>query len=167
MELFFLRPTECLLKEFHAPGEISGGQSYIKRRFTVFSLELISASNGWSMALAGALIVMSGLAVLSFIISQLPRLVDLMEKKEAPEETTVSDKAGLPEKFPADIHQAAALYEPLIKQLPASFGLGELYALSRKNDYPHPHLSLRAFRTAGILVSQGGGQFSWNSQTGV
>ena len=133
----------------------------------MFRFELISANNGWAMALAGALIVMSGLTVLSFIISQLRRLVDLVETKAAPEEKNAAGKAGLPDKFPADIDQTAALYEPLIKQLPTSFGLGELYALSRENDYPHPHLTLQTFRAAGILVPQGDGQFSWNFKTGV
>lgn len=126
----------------------------------MFSFQTITANNGWSMALAGALIVMSGLSVLSFIISQLHRIVGLLEKKEAPAEAAGPER--LPEKFPDSLDKVAGLYEPLVKQLPASFSLEELYALTRDNDYPHPHLTLRAFREAGILVPKGDGQFSWN-----
>ncbi|MCP3952207.1 MAG: OadG family protein [Desulfobacterales bacterium] len=129
----------------------------------MFSFELISANNGWAMALAGALIVMTGLTVLSFIISQLHRLVELIEKKEAVPEDTGADR--LPEKFPDNLDKVAALYEPLAQQLPASFGLEALYALTQENNYPHPHLTIRSFRESGILIAQGEGQFSWKTIT--
>jgi len=127
----------------------------------VFSFENIAANNGWAMALAGALIVMTGLSVLSFIISQLHRLVGFMEKKEK-----VSDEpepVGIPERFPESLAAQAIFYEPLLKQLPETFALDELYNLTRDNDFPHPHLTIRAFREAGFLVSKGEGLFSWNA----
>ena len=127
----------------------------------MFSFQTITANNGWAMALAGALIVMTGLSVLSFIISQLHKLTSLLEKKAAAEKETAP--APVPEKFPDSLDKVAELYAPLVKQLPGSFGLGELYTLSRENDYPHPHLTLRNFREAGILVPAGEGQFSWNA----
>ncbi|MBW1726140.1 MAG: OadG family protein [Deltaproteobacteria bacterium] len=37
----------------------------------MYGLQAIAAYNGWAMALAGALIVFSGLVILSFVISQL------------------------------------------------------------------------------------------------
>jgi hypothetical protein len=125
----------------------------------VFRFELISASNGWAMALAGALIVMTGLAILSFIISQLHRLVAVLEKKEPAPKAAGPEK--IPEKFPDNLDKVAALYEPLVKQLPEPFGLEALFALSRQNNYPHPHITIRSFREAGLLISRGEGQFSW------
>jgi hypothetical protein len=111
------------------------------------------------MALAGALIVMTGLTVLSFIISQLHRLVAVIEKKEVAPETPSPDR--IPEKFPDSVDQVAALYEPLVKQLPENFDLNALYALTRENNYPHPHLTIRSLREAGFLKSLGEGQFTW------
>jgi Na+-transporting methylmalonyl-CoA/oxaloacetate decarboxylase gamma subunit len=127
----------------------------------VFSFELISANNGWAMALAGALIVMTGLSILSFIISQLHRLVAVFEKKEVASVEATPEK--IPEKFPDSLDKVAALYEPLVKQLPESFGLEALFALTQKNNFPHPHLTIRSLREAGLLVAQGEGQFSWKS----
>ncbi len=127
----------------------------------MFSFELISANNGWAMAMAGALIVMTGLSVLSFIISQLHRVVELVEKKEAAPQEAGPER--IPEIFPDNLEQVAALYEPLVKQLPESFGLEALYALTQENNYPHPHLTIRSFRETGILISQGEGNFSWKS----
>ena len=46
----------------------------------MYGLEAISAQNGWAMAIAGALIVMAGLTVLSFVISQLHKIAALLEK---------------------------------------------------------------------------------------
>ena len=126
----------------------------------MFSIQNIAANNGWAMALAGALIVMTGLTVLSFIISQLHRMVGFMEKKEKAAET---EPVGIPAQFPESVEAQAILYEPLIKQLPEPFALSALYSLTRDNDFPHPHLSIRAFREAGILVSKGEGLFSWNA----
>lgn len=128
----------------------------------MFSFELIDANNGWAMALAGALIVMTGLSVLAFIISQLHRLVALFEKKEAALQAPGPVK--IPEKFPDSLVEVAALYEPLFKQLPESFGLEALYALTQENDYPHPHLTIRSFREAGMLSSLGDGNYEWKTK---
>jgi hypothetical protein len=87
--------------------------------------------------------------------------VSVFEKKASATEAVSRDK--IPEKFPDSIDQVAALYEPLVKQLPETFSLDALYALTRENKYPHPHLTIRAFRAAGILKPQGEGQFSWKS----
>ena len=130
----------------------------------MFSFQTITANNGWAMAFAGALIVMTGLTVLSFIISQLHRLVGVIEKKESAsdEKTPDSATAGPPEQFPDDLDEVAILYEPLISQLPADFQLEALFELTKENDFPHAHLTIRAFRDAGKLVAQGEGKFSWN-----
>ena len=127
----------------------------------MFSFELITANNGWAMALAGALIVMTGLSVLTFIISQLHRIVDLFEKKEAAPQAAGPVK--IPEKFPDSLVEVAAFYEPLVKQLPEKFGLEALHALTQENNYPHPHLTIRSFREAGILSSLGDGKYSWKT----
>ncbi len=129
----------------------------------MFSFELITANNGWAMALAGALIVMTGLTVLSIIISQLHRVVEFVEKKEAAPQEAGPDT--IPEIFPDSLEQVAALYEPLVKQLPESFSLEALYALTQENNYPHPHLTIRSFREAGILISRGDGIFAWKSKS--
>jgi len=41
----------------------------------LYGLQAIAAHNGWAMALAGALIVFSGLVILSFVISQLHKIL--------------------------------------------------------------------------------------------
>lgn len=129
----------------------------------MFDFQLITANNGWAMAIVGILIVMSGLSILAFILSQLHKLIAVFEKEKKPAGTV--SPFEMPEKFPDDMEEVARLYEPLVKQLSSTFSLGELYALTTENKYPHPHLTIRSFREAGILIPQGDGIFTWKLTT--
>jgi len=132
-------------------------------------LEAINAHNGWSMALVGATIVFTGLVVLSFAISQLKKLIAMWEQRN-----TLTNKNGisnenveekgieLPKHWPEDIHEVESLYEPLFKKLGDSFSLADLYKLSEKNNYPHPHLTIKRLREAKILIPVGDGNFNRN-----
>jgi hypothetical protein len=138
----------------------------------LYGLKAISAYNGWAMAVAGALIVLSGLAILSFIISQLHKVVAFLEyrkeKRKQRKELSISLRTEkkqewvIPDQIPTDIGEAAGIYRPLIDQLEQPFRLSQLYEISRQNNLPHPHLTIRSFREAGILVNAGDGFFTWN-----
>jgi hypothetical protein len=141
----------------------------------LYGLHAIAVHNGWAMALAGSLIVFSGLVVLSFVISQLHKLLNIFEKKangvaqdlepsdvEPPEE---KPWISLPKQFPADIKEVAHLYKPLVEELGETFYLSQLYEMSKKNDFPHPHITLTAFRESNILIPDGDGVFTWNPPT--
>jgi Na+-transporting methylmalonyl-CoA/oxaloacetate decarboxylase gamma subunit len=136
--------------------------------------EAIAHHNGWMMAALGATIVFSGLAVLTFVISQLPRLFNLFEKKsdEAPSVPAPQKDQEAPEKKieatpplastdPADI---AKQIEPLVSMLQEPFQLSDLYRLCREYDLPHPHLSLSCLQRKGFLQSQGEGAFTWKPE---
>ena len=138
----------------------------------MYGLNAITVHNGWAMALAGALIVFSGLVVLSFVISQLHKVLMFFEKKSAdvpqepelPDVEPPEDKPGflLPKPFPSDINEIVRLYNPLVEALDKSFYLSELYEILRENDFPHPHITLTALRESKILIPDGDGVFTWN-----
>jgi hypothetical protein len=141
--------------------------SQSSRRIQLYGIEAINASNGWAIAIIGASIVMSGLAFLSFVISQLHRIITTFENlkarwKRKPKATDTNLDEPDHSHFPTDINDAAAIFQPLIKGLADSFQLSELYALSRKRNFPHPHLTITRLREAGILSPQGDGLFTWN-----
>jgi len=140
----------------------------------LFGFEAITDHNGWAMALAGALIVMSGLAVLSFVISQLYRIVDLLEYPKRKHKKTQNgsqtgqagdgQKFAIPQQSVEDIMEKANRYKKLGEQLGPSFQLSELYAISSKHGLPHPHLTIKSLREAGILIPRGDGVFCWNQK---
>jgi hypothetical protein len=125
----------------------------------MFGLKAVSAHNGWAMAAAGAIIVMCGLSVLAFIISQLHKIVGLFEERK---------KTALPVEPPAaefdplsDLAAAALRYQPLTEELGDSFPLAELYRIFEREDLPHPHLTITALREAEYLLPVGEGLFCW------
>ena len=138
----------------------------------MYGLDAISHYNGWAMASAGALIVMTGLSVLSFIISQLHKVVDwplgkgshkVSEKEAAP-----TEKIAGPEDpssavcWPLDLPRTAERLKALTASLGDEFQLAELHSVFIQNDIPHPHLTINCLRDAGLLMPRGEGVFFWN-----
>ena len=131
----------------------------------MYGLAAIQQANGWAMADAGACIVLSGLAVLSFLVSMIPRLAGFFEEK-APlpvenVETATKPKTIVPDKLPDDLNAASTIYISFTEDLGEKFSLIDLHRKSKEIGLPHPHLSINRFRDAGILISVGGGRFSW------
>ena len=131
----------------------------------MYGLEAISAYNGWAMAITGPLIVMSGLIILSIIISQLHKLVVIFDKKT--KQTTEppiksKDEISVPKILPNDILETAKIYQALIDKLKQPFELRDLYKVAAQNNFPHPILTVNRLRGAGILISEGEGLFIWN-----
>lgn len=128
----------------------------------------ISAYNGWMMAVIGISIVMLGLTILSTVISIFPKLVMYIENRKAESAEQAKQKSVgstgpvLPGIFPSDPNEVAKLYEFLLKDLEKEFELSRLYAEAMKNNYPHPHISIRQLREAGILAAVDEGTFRWN-----
>jgi hypothetical protein len=133
----------------------------------LYGLEAISAANGWAMSIVGVSIVFSGLVVLSFVISKLKTFIGFFEKvkksliscKNQGKNSEGIDFSG---EWPSDLQEQAKLYQPIINNLGPSFELKKLYLIAEKNNAPHPHLTITQFRSAGILVSQNDGIFSWH-----
>lgn len=132
----------------------------------MFGLEAIAHNNGWTIALTGACIVFAGLSALSFVISQLHKLVALLDRPpKAAAEVVVAEKPEVKARpdCPSDIQLAVTIYQPLISELDPEFELAELYTLARKYHLPHPHLSIRCLRDAGKLEPLGDGVFRFSA----
>ena len=133
----------------------------------MYGLEAINANDGWAMAIAGALIVMSGLAVLSFVISQLHKVAALLEgglkKRAAPktadEPPPPTTAAPQPPVF--DLDRAKADLKPLADDLGETFELAGLYASANSCKLVHVHLSIRSLRESGVIVPAEEGRFTW------
>jgi hypothetical protein len=140
----------------------------------LFGFENISANNGWAMAVVGASIVFLGLVVLSFVISQVHKILKLWEqrdeffdrnKKQAKIEETKTVKAPVSRqpRLPS-AKELTSIYRPLVEQLKQPFELIQLFEISHKMDLPHPHLSIKYLQEAGVLIPQGDGTFTWDKQ---
>ena len=130
-------------------------------------IENISANNGWAIAAVGATIVFIGLVVLSFVISQIHRVLGFWEKRQQQSEKVVApeqkpkEAKPVPEVCPLDAKSLADTYRPLVEQLGETFKLPQLFEITKINNIPHPHLSIKCLREADVLIPQGDDTFSW------
>ena len=138
----------------------------------MFGLENISNYNGWAIAAVGASIVFMGLVVLSFVISQIHKLLNLWDDREkiisrfktqpAPVEPQKAAEMAYKEQRLPSLDELVNAYSPLVEELEEPFNLSQLFKIANKNDMPHPHLSIQRLQEARILVAQGDGTFIWN-----
>ena len=143
----------------------------------MYGLEAINSANGWAMAYTGAIIVFIGLVVLSFVISQLNKILGFWEnlisnfkqgqKTKQIDEPDDEDTFAVPHYLPSDIKEAADYYSHLIEELDQPFELTRLYEISQQKDFPHPHLTISNFRHANILVPAGDGRFTWSQPQNI
>ena len=144
----------------------------------MFGFDNITANNGWAMAVIGASIVFLGLVILSFVISQIHKILEFWEQRDkfgsesrkAPvqtKDTQKSEATATRERHIPTVKEMASIYRPLVEQLKEPFNLVQLYEVSSKMDLPHPHLSLKSLQEAGILVAQGDGTFTWDNQKAI
>jgi hypothetical protein len=137
-------------------------------RFKMFGIDYITNNNGWAMAVVGATTVFVGLAVLSFVISQVHKLLDAWEnrtkdKADAAERPTEKAPARQEQRLPT-VSELCSIYRPLVEQLQEPFLLTQLFEKSKEMDLPHPHLSIKSLQEADVLVARGDGTFTWNQQ---
>lgn len=138
----------------------------------MFGFENIANNNGWAIAAVGASIVFMGLVVLSLVISQIHRLLNLWEDREKvigrfkQQPTTVKSQKSAEleygdQRLPS-VQQLIEAYQPLIEKLQEPFKLSQVFEIANKNDMPHPHLSIQRLQEADVLVAKGDGTFTWN-----
>lgn len=123
------------------------------------------------MAFTGACIVMSGLSLLAFVISQLHKIIALTEGKEKKEHLIPKpepappaiDLSAMDIDILDDLSAAARIYSPLTQEIGEAFPLATLYKIFQRENLPHPHITIAALRGAGYLVPVGEGNFSWKN----
>jgi hypothetical protein len=62
---------------------------------------------------------------------------------------------------PVNLDELMLLYRALTEPLGSPFELKDLYRVAGESDLPHPHITIRCFRDAGLLTMEGEGLFSW------
>ena len=137
----------------------------------MYSIDNITAANGWAMAAVGATIVFLGLVVLSVAIAQIHKILQFWEdrhtrwardKKQTPSaDAQQSDARVYKEQHLPEVGELADTYGNLIESLSEPFQLTQLFEIAKQKDLPHPHLSINRLREEGILIVQEDGKFIW------
>ena len=142
----------------------------------MYGLEAINANNGWAIAVVGVTIVFSGLVGLSFVISQLHKILDLWENpskikavftakqkevsSEEFEEKQVPDEISFTQTQKEVIKQFALL----VRTMENHFSLPRLLHLAILGDLKDPYSNLNKLLNIKILIPDGSGFFTWNQE---
>ena len=136
----------------------------------MYGIEAINANNGWAISVVGISIVFSGLVVLSIVISQLYKCLDLYEnpgkfkkwfsrenKQDKPLETGLTLLVLTEEQ--KEISKQFAL---LVNTLEDHFSLSRLLGLARVSGVKNVHSNLNILLKSDIVFPDKEGFFCWD-----
>ncbi len=140
----------------------------------MYGLEAINASNGWAISVVGVTIVFSGLVMLSFVISQLHKVLGFWEDpskikalfkakpdKELPEELLNKQSVhGI--LFTESQKEVAKQFALLKRTMKDHFSLPRLLHLAQISGLKDPCSNLNNLLKTRIIVPDGAGFFIWD-----
>ena len=138
----------------------------------MLGFEGISNNNGWEYALVGICIVFSGLVILSFVISQLHKLLGLWEnrasimealKARRKEERSKAAAETKPVEHSGTLAEAILQYRMLVDRIGQPFALPKLLTLAEKSGLYRPHATINDLLQADIIVPDETGYYIWKS----
>lgn len=128
--------------------------------------EAIAAHNGWSIAVVGVSIVFSGLIMLSIIISQLYKVIDLWERRAEFFERRkggAADRIDLPEiVVTPDMKETVRQYKLLAERLGEPFSLPKLLDLAVRCGLVNPHSTVNRLLQQKVIVPDEDGYYRWH-----
>lgn len=131
--------------------------------------EAIAFYNGWNISATGILIVFTALCTLSFIISQLYKVLIIIEKKDSYIKKTKNlffrpKKTGLRHKIRAsrNFNESARQFHLLIQSMNDPFSLPKLIMLAKKVDIARPYSTVNELLATKLIVPDGEGYYFWD-----
>lgn len=134
----------------------------------MYGLEAINANNGWAISVVGVTIVFCGLVMLSLIISQLHKILDLWEN---PKKLNLFKNDKIPEKaivgvmvFTDAQKESARQFKLLVRILEDDFSLPRLLNLAVVSGLENPYSSLSHLVKSQIIIPNNEGYYNWNQE---
>ncbi len=131
--------------------------------------EAIAFYHGWSISAAGIFIVFTALCTLSFIISQLHKVLTIWENREefikkAKKRFSPPKKKTLHPKImaSASFSESARQFHVLIQSMKDPFSLPKLIMLAKKVGIGNPHSTVNDLLEAELIVPDGKGFYCWD-----
>ncbi len=141
----------------------------------VYGLYAISASNGWAIAAVGITIVFTGLVILSFIISQLHKVLALIEKgtekfadfyqkKNSGKNSNNTEKTVqyVLNSLSAGEKESVKQLSCLVGRMDEHFSLPKLVRLAEISDLDNSFAGINTLLDSGIIGPDTEGYFLWD-----
>lgn len=134
----------------------------------MLGFKAISANNGWQYALVGAGIVFFGLIILSFVISQLHKLLILWDNRASFMQALKARRKGespapAAESFESapSLTEAKQQYKMLVERLGEPFALPKLLKMAEGSGLHRPHATINDLLQAGMILPDETGYYIW------
>jgi len=137
----------------------------------LYGIEAINANNGWAISVVGITIVFTGLVVLSFVISQLHKAMDLFENPQKIKrwfigEKKVDETGEIPDSpnlvITEEQKEITKQFALLARTMEEHFSLPRLLHLSQISGVKNPHSNLNILLKFAIIFPDGEGFFCWD-----
>lgn len=137
-----------------------------------FDLKFISENHGWEYALLGICIVFSGLVILSFIISQLHKLLGLWDNRKTliqtfksrwKKETSPADAEIIRADHSISLTEAKLQYKMLVDHIGEPFALPKLLRLAEGSGLHRPHSTINELLQSGAILPDETGYYLWKT----
>ncbi len=140
----------------------------------MYGIEAINANNGWAISVVGISIVFSGLVVLSLVISQLHKCLDLYEnpqkiKKWFSREKQMGEEPDKQLETGVDLlvltqeqKEISKQFALLVRNLEDHFSLPRLLDLARISGVKNFHSNLNMLLKSAIIFPDNEGFFCWD-----
>ncbi len=136
----------------------------------MLGIQAISAQNGWQYAFLGVCIVFSGLILLSFVLAQLHKILNLWENRSSivqqlrerwKKEAAPEESETLQPKFSSDLMESKQHFRMLVERIGDPFALPKLLRLATKSGLHRPYATINELLQAGIILPDEDGYYTW------
>ena len=146
--------------------------STVYQEASLLGFKAISTNNGWEYALVGITIVFCGLVILSFVISQLHKLLGLWENRASLMENLKARRRGkdaaasgetIHVEYSSSLAEAKLQYTLLVDRIGQPFALPKLLKQAEKSGLYRPHATINDLLQAGIILPDETGYYTWKA----
>lgn len=133
----------------------------------MFDFNAIGANNGWAMSLVGALTVFTGLVILTLVVSQMHRLLQLLDngvlllKRWIGENGTTTGAGRRGPVLSREARTAVGQFGLLVQKVGQPFSLPRLIEHSQHAGLKRPHALVNEMLEAGLIIPDAKGYFLW------
>jgi len=138
----------------------------------LLGFKAISTNNGWEYAMVGIIIVFCGLVILSFVISQLHKLLGFWDNRASFMDSLRARRSGKdaaapgesrPVEYPSTLAEAKLQYAMLVDRIGQPFALPKLLKQAEKSGLYRPHATINDLLQAGIILPDETGYYTWKA----
>lgn len=138
----------------------------------MYGIEAINANNGWAISAVGITIVFTGLVLLSLVISQLHKVLDVYENPQKIKGWFTRKTPGesvMEKTFPVLVlteeqKEIAKQFSLLVRTMEDHFSLPRLLNFAQISGVKNPHSNLNLLLKSAIVFPDGDGFFCWNQE---